>query len=112
MADAKHTPGPWRVCGGATPAYMAIHSVNGYVVFSLADPAAHSEWMPARAISAPSYREQRANARLIATAPDMLLALEECEAVLSALSQVLKPLSNEPALVNARAALAKAKGVA
>lgn len=32
-----HTHEPWKQCGGATPAYSAIHSEDGYIVFSFAE---------------------------------------------------------------------------
>ena len=68
-----HTPGPWRRCGGFTPAYCAIHSDDGYIVFGMADPSAHTE--RGQPIKAPDTDTQHANARLIAKAPDLKAAL-------------------------------------
>lgn len=67
-----HTPGPWRVCGGYTPAYCSIHSESGYIVFGMADRSVHSEGAPRRPINAPDMETQRANARLIAAAPEVV----------------------------------------
>lgn len=60
---AKHTPGLWRVCGGSTPAYSAITSNDGYVVFSMADRVSDMEH--GKPIKAPDYDTQRANAKRI-----------------------------------------------
>lgn len=73
---AEHTPGPWTVCGGYTPAYTTIHSEAGYIVFRMADATDDREH--GKPIEAPDMEAQRANARLIAAAPDLL---EACQAV-------------------------------
>lgn len=74
MSEIKHTPGPWRRCGGATPYYSAIHSDSGYIVFGMADREEHKEG--GKKISAPDMWEQLANASLIAASPDLLSALK------------------------------------
>ena len=80
---SKHTPGPW-------------HVANGVQVRSEKDQLARV-WMMRTG-------EGKANARLIAAAPELLEAIEE---LLSA-TQHLNPC---PATVEkARAAIAKAKG--
>ena len=115
----KHTPGPWKVCGGSTPKFKAITSNSGYVVFEMGDQFQHME--NGRGIAAPSYEEQSANARLIAAAPEtaaerdrlkeinaeLLEALEYLEAVCACKTL---PYENHPSMIEARAAIAKAKG--
>lgn len=59
----KHTPTPWRECGGATPHYKAIHSQDGYIVFGFADKFHDRE--NGEPIKCPSYEVQRANAKFI-----------------------------------------------
>jgi hypothetical protein len=86
MTNTQHTPGPWRI-GDA-----------GFTVFGPPKPGALAETI------APV--KSRANARLIAAAPEMLAALEallDCEpALLSA--------KERKAYAIARAAIAKATG--
>jgi hypothetical protein len=54
----------------------------------------------------------QANAHLIASAPDLLAALENAANVLAALAtgQLAKVSKDSPALIQAREAIAKAKG--
>lgn len=66
---AQHTPGPWRVCGGYTAHYCAVHSERGYIVFRMADKRNDAE--RDGPIQCPDDEEQRANARLIAASPIM-----------------------------------------
>ena len=100
---SKHTPGPWRRCGGFTPAYCAIHSNDGYIVFGLADPGAHTE--QGQPIKAPDTDTQHANARLIAAAPDLLEALWVCME-----HNRLHHGDSHNTVIQARAAIAKAEG--
>ena len=79
---SKHTPGPLRVCGGHTPAYTEIHSEAGYIVYGMAD--AQSHYVSGEPIRAPDYETQRANARLIAAAPELLEALKAVQIALAA----------------------------
>lgn len=70
----KATQGEWRQCGGMTPAYRAITSPSGYVVFGMADSTVHTEH--GNAINSPNFDEQDANARYIAAAnPQTILSL-------------------------------------
>ena len=103
---SKHTPGPWRRCGGFTPAYCAIHSNDGYIVFGLADPGAHTE--QGQPIKAPDTDTQHANARLIAAAPDLLEALKKLDNFFETYRPEGHPVSDPHELV--RAAIAKAEG--
>lgn len=79
---SKHTPGPWELCGGYTPAYSAITSNDGYIVFGMADASNHTEH--GRPIKAPGVETQRANARLIAAAPELLNMLKVCAKIVTA----------------------------
>ena len=91
----QHTPGPWAV----SP-YNNITSRNGTV--------AKTEQMPGNYES-----EQKANAHLIAAAPDLLSAARNAANVLAALAMgqlaAINPDSN--ALKELRAAISKAEGV-
>ena len=96
MNNTKHTPGPWRIdgtyptgFGGGELPYQAI-DVGGCIDVHVAG-------------NGKTY--SGANARLIASAPELL---EACEAI----SNCAKPgtLSFETARKMARAAIAKAEG--
>ena len=99
--DAKHTPGPWmagiRLTGGQLPieqetnASMHVAMVNGRA------------------------GEQEANACLIAAAPELLEALQECEAMLDKAYDRAPAMGTaqreyEKTMRTARAAIAKATG--
>lgn len=88
---SKHTPGPWVKKG--------IHwtGKNNEIVFVSNGPAFGSE---------SDFESAKANARLIAAAPELLEALEDlCECILET-----RGPSATLALKSARAAIAKAKG--
>lgn len=82
-----HTPGPWSI-NDQNPDDEEIEAPSGPVAIALG-------------------REAEANARLIAAAPDLLAALEEC-----LLNSDIHGKYGPPArsLEKARAAIAKAKG--
>lgn len=61
--DTKHTPGPW-ISAEPYPYGVQVSSTNGYVCRVSESGKKSTE-------------EQRANARLIAAAPDLLAALED-----------------------------------
>lgn len=88
----KHTPGPWD----CVPTSYHAHD------YRLIKP--DKTPLPYRA-EANDHSEARANARLIAAAPDLLAALE----VIAADSRWT---SGDPTLLQVRAAIAKAKGEA
>lgn len=72
--EAKHTPGPWRKCGGATAAYVAVVGPNDeYIVHGMAHPGI-VDWAEGGNIESPNNETQFANARLIAAAPQLLQA--------------------------------------
>lgn len=68
MSEIKHTPGPWRIAGK----YKGDH---GSFWLETEFPMPVFELVPV--IGVPG--EHLANARLIAAAPDLLEALQECE---------------------------------
>ena len=69
MSEVKHTPGPWRTRKSESEApddFVVMADKTGE---SICDCTAGNPYM--------SEEEALANARLIATAPEMLLALKE-----------------------------------
>jgi hypothetical protein len=115
VSGAKHTPGPWSV-----PHYASGHGVCtcGYV-FAY-DLTVAEVYRGGRTRDEPAPDEAKANAHMIAAAPDMLAALlklaeaaeaymkyhadkfySECEA---------QPTGLWPFIRTARAAIAKAEG--
>jgi hypothetical protein len=115
---AKHTPGPWIAGseGDATGEIVGPHMVYVAAVATLVDfPCIEDDERPT------VEAECRANARLIAAAPEMYEALahetELLEALILDLRHLPEPFSPGPRLGRmldiakaARAALAKAEG--
>lgn len=101
MSERKHTPGPWRLSGHSedSPEKLSVEDGNGYFIaevdFGLA---------------------QKANARLIAAAPELLEALKELvkanEDHNESVSKVIGELPGwkDSYLDKARSAIAKALG--
>ena len=111
----KHTPGPWRL----TESGDAIVSADGgtLIVETGQDYWKNLEAAAAGASSDIAKRhlpQVRANARLIAAAPELLEALRACDLFLTAHGQGWFNASNEGrnAWKMARAAIAKAEGKA
>ena len=101
MPDAKHTPGPWNVITGPDhepPDFSdLLIGVRPCGILAHVDP---SNEMPSVA---------DANARLIASAPDLLAAAEAALAGIEAcLPQVARALAEE--LAKLRTAIARARG--
>ena len=92
MAD-KHTPGPWKIGTPPPNGEQTVGTDQGLMV-AVATTGAGVQ--------------TKANASLIAAAPDLLEALQDCERVMSAELKGL--LVIQPELKNARAAIAKATG--
>ena len=104
MMNAKHTPGPWNIGSSDLPvSRMSIHC-KGH------KDSCHSTvaLMVSRGAIGISHDEEFANARLIAAAPDLLKALEDCVAVMDRELAGLKVI--QPELSAARAAIAKVAG--
>ena len=95
----KHTPGPWLT----TESTEHWGRVNVTVQAAFTANEIATAWQGTTDVN-------RANARLIAAAPDLL---EACELIVSAFDQLapMSPARNEPLQINAaRAAIAKARG--
>lgn len=102
--QAKHTPGPWSAVSYVN-GKIALEDDQGLGTIALVDTV-HTIKDP---------REQEANARLIASAPELLEALELAAQALQSCYEVDSYPANggteqDKALATARAAIAKAKG--
>lgn len=101
--NAQHTPGPWH--------YSHREGADGMYrteVFSEQHGGiATCDWTPKHYGNGVTATYREANARLIAAAPDLLDALIELNSV-----SARGFLYDDPARVKARAAIAKATGVA
>ena len=99
MSDAQHTPGPWTV----SAVYVDAARVIGPDGFPVADPEAtairegyeelgidHWADAPGRAYIERPESEWRANARLIAAAPETLNELKQAVAQLEAIYEECK----------------------
>lgn len=75
---AKHTPGPWRVVE-STRIYDDTCSIEGAERRVALVPADDTKEIEDGAIVESLSREAKANAALIAAAPDLLAALERAE---------------------------------
>ncbi len=89
MNTTQHTPGPW---------YLDAHDEKGWFLLSESGPD----------IMAEPFDCADADARLIATAPDLLSALEGALECLRMDSDMEEDFA--PEIEKARAAIAKAKG--
>lgn len=95
--SAEHTPGPWDIMEGRTLLHIET---------------AHNAPVAGLAICSVS-RAGQANARLIAAAPDLLEALERLVSTHCAAADMgpnLMGADEEPEVIAARAAIAKATG--
>jgi hypothetical protein len=105
VSTTKHTPGPWRVCGGSTPHYKAIAAgdqTNGRLIIeSFADLAGTWNAVP--------QEQQDANAHLIAAAPDLLASCVTLLGIVRLQNGNLHDDVNEIQR-KAEAAIAKAEG--
>lgn len=75
MSESKHTPGPWKtkISGGERDVF-SVKDIHGHVLARVSGYA----------ISAITPEQRRANARLIAAAPDLLEALKKVVAMCDA----------------------------
>lgn len=119
--STKHTPGPWEVwpeVHGSHPRHLVYISVGPVDKRRVCSTGVYGHKRGAETSKKPVVTEEecRANARLIAAAPDMLAALIEAE---DRLAMVLENDTDEGRPVDgsiviawerARAAIAKATG--
>jgi hypothetical protein len=106
MNPLKHTPGPWNVDGDATvygPRFSIANDKEQIGRFEVADCKGYKQ-------------EREANARLIASAPDLLRALEQLLETAESLNDWLVSdgsINGEHELFKkVRAIISKAKGEA
>ena len=103
MNDTKHTPGPWKRSG------CLIYALND-LNFNRFSARFDSSRQPGEA----DAYECEANATLAAAAPELLEALNRCEAALSAYliecGPLMTPIDAEEICTTARAAIEKARG--
>jgi hypothetical protein len=97
MKTAQHTPAPWTA------------NASGLIYRQVSDDDDGAPFVCDVCDNPLEYTDQeRANARLIAAAPDLLEALELCEDVLAELARLDDGTPSISALHAARAAIAKA----
>lgn len=106
MTKSKHTPGPWFI-----PKYGDIDEAE--INFTHPNGKTYTIAKAFSGLGGNDFKEQHANAHLIAAAPDLLEALEEIAQGMGAYN--VDPLEHannviEEAKSIARAAIAKAKG--
>lgn len=116
MSAAKHTPGPWH----ATHADEWRTASGEHVQFGRIDISAGSKdwdaesyYRIASVSNANDSWQNRANAQLIAAAPELLEALQDAEKALNNIRCCCHHTAWEatgPAVIAARAAIAKATG--
>ena len=111
MADATHTPGPWKVKFQARK-WDTTHYTDKYWHDQWVIKGPNKSHSPVAMVrvegfgSGPSKAVRKANATLIAAAPDLLAALSDI--ILSSDANCGDSLAN--AIEAARAAITKAKG--
>lgn len=115
MSEVKHTPGPWHAdlsenytLGGDT-VEITLHDEEGMVIDQIACVCLETgEDSPE---DQKIYREQEANARLIAAAPELLASLKQILEILDSCLDIRDlPLSCRDAASEAEAVIAKAEG--
>lgn len=98
--NTEHTPGPWRIGNGSF--IISDHPAPG--ITGSDDVQYYGGHLICESVS-------QANARLIAAAPDLLEALKVLLFAFEELAKAIKPLSSDPVIVSARAAVCKAEGI-
>lgn len=104
--ETKHTPGPWH----RGWVYAALRHINRNV-----DDSTFFDWdavEDADSVNTPNVRINRADADLIAAAPDLLAALEEAITLVEFFHGVpgWTEYQSSPEMKRLRAAIAKARG--
>ncbi len=98
---SNHTPGPWLLTHDNFVYALNERGTNQFWAH------VNYGWKGQNAEERTSSEEIEANARLIIAAPDMILALEDM-----VVSYEHEASSDNPSLLAARAAIAKARGAA
>jgi hypothetical protein len=100
-----HTPGPWHVCGAERGGCICGHvwdaTGNVHVASATALNMVNPDDLESQEVCVHDVDETKANARLIAAAPDMLAALKAVVAIADRRTDEFDA---------ARAAIAKAEG--
>lgn len=102
MSESKHTPGPW--------AFGLIDATDPKHGFSVNDFGRGHLNATVHVGGLSDLKEDEANARLIAAAPDLLTALKKALAVLQKLDLLRHIDPMFPELDEANAAIAKTEG--
>ena len=102
MRNAKHTPGPW-VVRTIDQSLATVETQDGEYIICNAAQLRWDDWKT-------EHAERKANARLIAAAPELLEALQRLSAQCERLRMAWQLESD--AERNARVVIAKAIGVA
>lgn len=107
MTEAKHTLGPWVVCiqdddDKAFEIFAERQLVNGRI--------SAEKWDDAVARAGLNHKEFEANARLIATAPDLLEVAKDFQEALQELGLFCECGEADCRTTRLRAAIAKATG--
>lgn len=112
---AEHTPGPWGwaradLLSGVAPHIVQLdHEGNATGLYLIAQVGPYA---PLHSVDPDDIRY--ANARLIAAAPDMLESLarlaDECQCIRNPRTGLMVPSGRDHILMQAWAAIAKAKG--
>lgn len=112
MSDTQHTPGPWMTDDEHGPYILAQTTDSGHhgtvISFGVRNPSAGHHW-PAIGTGGVSLAEAKANARLIAAAPDLLAACEELRRVFR-VDAARHGQRGCEAILKSDAAIAKARG--
>jgi len=104
---SSHTPGPWHIVSAADP-------IEKTIMFSFGGFVGDGDNAPIATTCTSSYSDETrpavalANARLIAAAPDLLAALEKLIGDVRDIHDIDTIMYDD--VLNARAAIAKAKG--
>lgn len=77
MSESKHTPGPWRIC--IRNGYLRVEADQG------------KAWNNPTICDLAEFDNAKANARLIAAAPELLTATKECA---DALANIINAAGN------------------
>lgn len=105
MSDSKHTPGPWEILPEeAGRDYIRVRGTIPGSRFKVSNVLVTTYKGQATEAYDREIKETRANARLIAAAPELLEALIACE------KSMREALYVPPSITKARAAIAKATG--